>query len=205
MHLGLLEVLQLLEHLHVVSSFLPSIFLFSLHQILSRVSTNHSRIEYPSWLLVRRALPPRRTRWAATTVPQHDRQLITHPQHPSQAQLQALAPQPPTSTPNITSAKTSTPCAANAPTSARSRRQVNPPPLLLLSQLHQLTQTQHKAKALPSGTNSKPKSAVSLLTTKPSGAAPAATHGPKPTRKHVATRNLCCRMASSLASSWPCT
>lgn len=129
-------------------------------------------------------------------------------QHLLPAQSQALVPRQHTSTPNTTSAKTFKASAANERTSARSRRQVH---ISLLHHppsthpIHILTIPQHKAKASLSGTNSKPKSAASLPTTKPSGRAMAATPGRRHTPTPAATGNTCCRMACSPTRYSPCT
>ena len=81
-------------------------------------------------------------------------------------------------------------CTSNQPTCSHCS------PLILL---------QHKEKANPSGTNSKPKSAVSPRPKSASGRAPAAIPGLKPTRTHAATASTSARMASCPGSCLPCT
>lgn len=102
-------------------------------------------------------------------------------QPPSQAQSPAPQPSPPTSTPNTTSPKTSAPSSARAQPNAPSTR--TPP-----------------AEASRSGTNSKPKCTACRPTQKPSGAARAATPGPRRMRMRAAMASSCCSRACSPAS-----
>jgi hypothetical protein len=60
---------------------------------------------------------------------------------------------------------------------------------------HTTNPAQRQVKAPLSGTSSKPKSPASPPRHKPSGRAPAATHGPKRTRTHVGMRSFCCARA----------